>query len=171
MQGIARGEQIPQSDQKTMLSSEAWFAGLIDGEGCFTLSISKQHRRSLQIAPRFSISMKEGLWEKEVRTILETHHIPFHVRKRLNQTELVVSSGVAVRRMISFLLPGLVVKRPLAAKLMAFPRAPPRNRFAPIDPDYVTTVCNLVDYVRSFNKGKNRKRKWDGRAVRDYLLG
>jgi len=42
-----------------MSEAEAWFAGLIDGEGCFTIGVSLQHRRSLKLGLLFSISMKK----------------------------------------------------------------------------------------------------------------
>jgi hypothetical protein len=54
---------------------EAWLAGLIDGEGCFTLSISIQHKHSLHISPRFSISMKQGTWVTFVSGI-SSHAMP-----------------------------------------------------------------------------------------------
>ena len=152
-----------------MGTKEAWLAGLVDGEGCFTLSISVQHKKSLHISPRFSISMKQGEWAKRVAEILNLHGIPFHQRTRKNQYEITVSSGTAVRKLIDILLPYLVVKKRLAQRLTKFPMAPPRNRFTPIDRVYLDEICELVDFVRAFNKGKNRRHRWDGKTIRAYF--
>ena len=71
--------------------------------------------------------------------------------------------------MISILLPYLVVKKPLAERLAAFPIAPSRNRFTWIEDSYLDAICNLVDHVREFNKGKNRRHKWDGNTIRNFF--
>jgi len=71
--------------------------------------------------------------------------------------------------LIQYLLPYLVVKKPLAERLNAFPKAPARNRFTWVDGSYLDSICDLVDYVREFNKGKNRKHKWDGAAIRRFF--
>jgi hypothetical protein len=113
--------------------------------------------------------MKQGNWIDFVSQILERHQIPFHVRERKNQFEVTVSSGVAVKKPVDILLPYLVVKRPLAQRLAIFPKAPARNRFTRIDDSYPEEICDLVDYVRRFNKGKNRRCKWDGNAVRAFF--
>jgi hypothetical protein len=101
--------------------------------------------------------------------ILRAHRIPFHVRERKNQAELTISSGVAVRRFIRIILPYLIVKKPLAQRLLDFPAAPARNRFTWVDGSYLDEICRLVDFVRLFNKGKNRKHKWDGRTIREFF--
>jgi hypothetical protein len=113
--------------------------------------------------------MKQGSWASEVSRILAHHHIPFHVRKRRNQLEVTVSSGIAVKKLIRLLIPYLVVKRPLARRLMAFPKAPARNRFTWIDAPYLDEICDLVDYVRQFSKGKNRRHRWDGATIREFF--
>ena len=147
---------------------EAWLAGLIDGEGCFTLSISIQHKHSLRISPKFSISMRSGIWVRAAGSILRFNRIPFHSRLRRNQDEIVVSGIQAVSRLLRLTIPYLVVKKPLAVRLADFPRAPRRNAFTPINSAYLERICNLVDYVRRFNRGKNRKHRWNGEAVRRF---
>ena len=69
------------------------------------------------------------------------------------------------------MLPHPVVKKASAQRLAKFPKAPPRNRFNPIDRDYLDEVCRLVDFVRAFNKGKNRRHRWDGKTIRIYFDG
>ncbi len=113
--------------------------------------------------------MKEGSWVVVVSEVLETNSIPFHIRKRKNQAELVVSSGIAVKKLIGIVLPYLVVKKPLAERLLNFPLAPSRNRFTWIEDSYLDDICELVDFVRQFNKGKNRRHKWDGNTIRAFF--
>jgi len=55
--------------------------------------------------------------------------------------------------MVMILLPSLVVKKPLAQKLLNFLSAPHGNRFSKIDESYLNAICTLVDYTRQF-KGK-----------------
>jgi hypothetical protein len=147
---------------------EAWFAGLIDGEGCFTLSIYRQHENALRFDTVFSISMKEGAWFGEVSRILKLHDIGFNWRHRRNQIEVHVEGHRRVKKLISLVLPYLVVKKPLAKRLLDFPAAPARNRFKSVDRFYLDEICEIVDFVREFNKGKNRKHKWNSRTIREF---
>jgi len=151
-----------------MGTPEAWFGGLVDGEGCFTISIYVQHKRSLKFALVFSISMKTGTWQTFAQEILGFHEIPFHTRKRKNQFEITVTGRKSVTKLIGVLKPYLVVKVPIAEALADFPAAPRRNRFSPIDDSYLDAVCEKVDFVRRFNKGKNRPHKWDGKMIRAF---
>ncbi|MDV3277855.1 MAG: LAGLIDADG family homing endonuclease [Nitrososphaerales archaeon] len=151
-----------------MAEQEAWLAGLIDGEGCFTLSIYRQHERALRFDLVFSISMKEGAWFPFVTAVLRKHRIPFSTRRRKNQVEVRVQGHSTVKRLIAIVLPYLVVKRPLASKLLHFPTAPARNRFVAIDESYVRRICETVDFVREFNSGKNRKHKWNSKTIGDF---
>lgn len=151
-----------------MSSTVSWFAGLVDGEGCFTVSISKQHKHSLKLGLRFEISMKQGSWSLAAGALLQGYGIPFHTRVRKNQFQITVSGNEAVKLLIGILLPHLVVKKPLAQRLRGFPRAPRRNRFTKIDMRYVDAISATIDYVRRFNKGKNRRYKWDGNTIRAF---
>ncbi len=74
-----------------------------------------------------------------------------------------------MKKLIRIILPYLVVKKPLAEKLIQFPKAPPRNRFKRISGVYLDEICELVDFVREFNKGKNRMHTWDGRTIREFF--
>jgi hypothetical protein len=151
-----------------LAEGEAWLAGLIDGEGCFTLSIYRQHKHALRFDLVFSISMREGPWFGEVSRILKSHDIRFNWRLRRNQIEVRAEGHRRVKKLISVVIPYLVVKKPLAAKLLDFPRAPPRNRFVRVDRDYVDEICEFVDFVRRFNKGKNRRHKWNSKTIREF---
>lgn len=151
-----------------MPNREAWLAGLIDGEGCFTIGVSVQHKHSLKFDLRFSISMKKGYWQSTAEEILNSHQIPYHTRERKNQYEIVVNGHKSVKGLIGVLMPHLVVKKPLPKNLANFPNGPARNRFSPIDSSYLNEVCNHVDFVRRFNKGKNRRHKWKGKTIRQF---
>jgi hypothetical protein len=146
-------------------TKEAWFAGLIDGEGCFTIGVSLQHKRALKFSLIFSISMKNGDWQDVAQDLLKFHEIPFHTRRRRNQFEITVSGHKSVKKLIDMAKPYLVVKKPVAEVLAGFPVAPSRNRFSQVDKHYLEIVCEKVDQVRFLNKGKNRKHKWDGRRI------
>jgi LAGLIDADG endonuclease len=151
-----------------LAEQEAWFAGLIDGEGCFTLSIYRQHEKALRFDMVFSISMKEGAWFDAVSRILKSHDIGFNWRNRRNQIEVRVEGHQRVKKLISVVLSYLVVKKPLAKRLLAFPKAPRRNRFMPIDTFYLDEISEIVDYVREFNRGNDRKHKWNSRTIREF---
>jgi len=151
-----------------LAEQEAWFAGLIDGEGCFTPSIYRQHENALRFDTVFSISMKEGAWFRAVSKILKRHDIGFNWRHRRNQIDLHVEGHHRVKKLISIVIPYLVVKKPLAKRLLTFPKAPARNRFVPVDRPYLNEICDIVDFVREFNKGKNRRHKWNGRTIREF---
>ncbi len=73
-----------------------------------------------------------------------------------------------MKKLISVVIPYLVVKKPLAKRLLDFPKAPARNRFVSVDRFYLDEICEVVDFVRGFNKGKNRRHKWNGRTIREY---
>lgn len=149
-----------------MSEQAAWLAGLVDGEGCFTVAIWAQHKHTLKFGLMFSISMKAGRWAIEASHLLQHYAIPFHMRNRRNQVEMVVNSHKSVKKLINILVPYLVVKRPLAERLLGFPEAPPRNRFREIDSSYLDSVCEIVDFVREFNRGKNRRHKWNSTTIR-----
>jgi hypothetical protein len=147
---------------------EAWLAGLVDGEGCLTVGIWPQHVRTLKFNLLFSISMKRGDWEAVASSVLTDHQIPFHTSQRKNQFGIIINGNESVKKLIHVLSPYLVVKKPLAEKLLTFPKAPPRNRFSSIDDSYLDEVCQVVDYVRRFNRSKNRRHKWDGKTIRSF---
>jgi hypothetical protein len=147
---------------------EAWFAGLIDGEGCFSVSVYIQHKHALKFSPFFAISMKSGSWQETVQLILRRHRIPFHTRFRKNQCEIAITGHESVKRLIQVVKPHLVVKRQVAEALLDFPTAPPRNRFIRPNRKYLEEACARIDLIRLLNKGKNRRYKWDGEAIRKF---
>ncbi len=146
----------------------AWFAGLIDGEGCFTVSIRKHHKSTLKVTPIFVIQMKNGSWVDEATRILKNIGIKHYARKRRNQIEISVRHWKNVKPLIQVILPFSVVKKPLIEKLFSYNARPKRNRFVPPNQKVVKEIANLVDFVRKFNRGKNRPYKWTGNMVLDF---
>ena len=112
--------------------------------------------------------MKSGDWQEVVQEILKFHQIAFHTRRRKNQFEITINSHKSVKKLIEVLRPYLIVKRPIAEVLAGFPIAPARNRFSKLDKSYLDDVCSRVDFVRRFNKGKNRRHKWDGKKIQEF---
>jgi hypothetical protein len=140
----------------------------VDGEGRLTVGIWPQHKHALKFNLIFSVAMKRGHWENAVSEILNDHGIPFHTYSRKNQFSIAVTGNRAVKMLIEVLLPYLVVKKALAEKLLLFPKAPKRNRFSQIDSSYLDGVCEITDFVRAFNKSKNRKHKWNGTTIKKF---
>ncbi len=141
---------------------------MVDGEGCFSISISRQHEHSLKLSLRFEISIKLGDWSSVATDLLASRGIPFHTHKRKNQFQVTVNGNRAVKRLIEILLPHLVIKKPLAKRLLTFPVAPSRNRFSKINGVWLGEISAIVDFVRIFNSGKSRPYKWDGNLVRAF---
>ena len=147
----------------------AWLAGLADGEACFTLRIHKfSHHSGLNIDPYFSLSMKTGEWVRVVSEILLKHGVKFRTRQRKGQTEIQVAGLTNTSKLITMLLPYSVVKKPLMEKLLQLKPRPRRNRFVPPDPASVREIATLVDFVREFNRRKNRPFKWTSRAILEH---
>ena len=151
---------------KTKLS---WFAGLIDGEGCFTVSVRKHHKSTLKITPIFSIQMKDGSWVEEVIKILNDVDVKHYVRKRKNQIEISVKCWKNIIPLIRMLLPFSIVKKPLMKRFLTYRPKPVRNRFIPPDPKIIGELAELIDFVRNFNRGKNRPYKWTGKRILEFF--
>ena len=147
-----------------------WFAGLVDGEGCFTLSIRKNHKSALKVSPMFLIQLKDGNWVKKVTRVLEELKIKYYTRNRKNQVEISVGYWKNVLPLVQALISHSIIKKPLMRKFLSHynPRSV-RNRFVPPDPKIVKKTAELVDFVRKFNKGKNRPYKWDGEKVLEFF--
>jgi hypothetical protein len=147
----------------------AWFGGLIDGEGCITVNVRKQHVSTLKITPVFSIQMKDGSWLAEAMGILDALNIPYYARKRKNQTEVSVRHWKNILPFLKSIKDYSVVKRPIMERLLCYRPKPLRNRFVSADIRTVKEMAELVDFVRRFNRGKNRPYKWDGNKILEFF--
>lgn len=153
----------------TSMNKLAWFAGLIDGEGCFTLNIRKQHTAALKVTPVFSIQMKNGKWLKNVLEILKKLNIKYYYRERKNQAEISVKHWKNILPFIRAIKSFSVVKRPLIEQFLLYKPKPIRNRFISTNPKIIRETANFVDFVREFNRGKNRPYKWSGNKVLNFF--
>jgi len=153
----------------SILNKLSWFSGLIDGEGCFTLNIIKQHTTALKVTPVFSIQMKNGEWIKDVLKILNKLNIKHYHRERKNQTEISVKHWKNILPFIRAIKPFSVVKRPLIERFLLYNPRPIRNRFIPTNPKIIIETANFVDFVREFNRGKNRPYKWSRDTILNFF--
>jgi len=147
----------------------AWFAGLIDGEGCFTISVRKQHVSTLKITPIFSIQMKDSDWVREVVSILGESEIKYYMRKRRNQIEISIRHWKNILPFIKIIKQYSVVKKPIIEKFLKYKPKAIRNRFVSANPQTIKETALLVDFVREFNRGKNRPYKWTGDKVLEFF--
>ena len=153
---------------KKMEKDLAWLAGLMDGEGCYTINISKHHKYALKIEPRISLSMKMAPWVNKVKRLFEEYSITYFANGRqYNQMEFVIRNQSA-KNLINLLLPFSEIKKPVMSKILELPSRAHRNRFVPMQQDYIDKIVEVVDFVRKFNYSKNRKHKWDGALIRMY---
>lgn len=150
-------------------SKLAWLAGLIDGEGCFTISIRKHHVSTLKITPIFSIQMRKDGWSREVVSILKTLKIKHHIRERKNQTEIYIRHWKNILPFINSIKQYSIVKRPIMEMFSLYKPKPVRNRFVSVNPKDVIKTAKLVSFVRIFNRRKNRSYKWDGNKILDFF--
>jgi len=139
-----------------------YIAGLIDGEGCFSLSCEMQ-RGKVKVTPFSSISMKKGSWSSIFIVTLEEHGVKTTTRNRKGQTEVKVKGWKQVKHLIALLVNICLVKKPLMEKLLEYEPRKRKNRHMPLDLDELKRTAELIDFVRAFNKGKNRPYKWTGK--------
>ena len=91
----------------------AWLSGLIDGEGCFSISIAERNHngQKLDFTARLSISMKTGIWVQEVEQILTDGEIMYHILARKGQTCVAISGWRQVKKLAHLRLIALLRNR------------------------------------------------------------
>ena len=57
-----------------------WFAGLVDGEGCFTFHITRAGDKHVSVNPVFILTMSDGEWTNVVTNLLEQYGIGYRSR-------------------------------------------------------------------------------------------
>ena len=115
----------------------------MDGEGCYTVNIAKHHKSALRISPLISISMKTGSWVNRVSKILEEYNITYRTTQRnYNQTEFSIKYSHA-NDFIKLLLPYTEVKKPVMEKLLELPSRTHRNRFVPMQQEYIDKIVEF----------------------------
>jgi hypothetical protein len=147
-----------------------WMAGLVDGEGCFTIDIYKSKvKNSILFIPIFYLGMKDGPWLEKVVEILDSNKIPYYIKKgrrKGNLVELKVRSWDNVKKVCSMLLPYSVIKKPLLGKFLEF-HISTHNQHTD-NTERVRNMVALLDFIRSFNIRKNRKYKWSSDKIKEF---
>lgn len=140
-----------------------WFAGLVDGEGCFMLHVTKRGNRSVGVQPVFAINMNDGGWVQPVSDILTTNGIPFS-KRRIHETMVYIQvSGISnVKKVCKLVAPFTVIKKPLVERLTNYIGRSVSDRLNEID---ILRIADDVDFVRAFNRKKNIPYKWDGDKI------
>lgn len=146
-----------------------WFAGLIDGEGCFTFAISKKHNsKSLQITQYFCICMSDGEWVPIVERFLIQNEIPFQLRDHLHAKEIRIKGNESVCKLCKIISPYCVVKKPIVDRFINHVQRCGRNQFTNPNIEDINRIANDVDFVRTFNRKKNIPYKWTGNMIREF---
>jgi hypothetical protein len=158
----------------------AWFAGLIDGEGCFMfgISIRKDNRKTvhniaytcncLGIVPHFTISMTPGDWEEPFKRILISNNIPFNYSIHHYMARIRVNGDSGVKKLCKLIYPYSVVKKPIIGMFIQYEGRHIRNQYMGKDGETIRKIATDVDFARSFNKKRNKVYKWTGDLILDF---
>jgi hypothetical protein len=146
----------------------AWLAGFIDGEGCFSLDVRRERRSSLRFQPKFLLSAKKGSWVPIVLQILRENGIGYTHRERRGQFEITIASWIRFRRLGNLIKDYLVIKKPLLERILSYSNRTHKFWSNISVFNEVNEMAELVDFVRAFNKGKNRPYVWTGQKVMEY---
>ena len=153
----------------------AWFAGLIDGEGWFTVGINKG-THTIQISPTFGISLKQGKWSIQVSKILKFYKIPFNIRKCKNSIVIRTHSWDGTIKVCKLILPYSVVKRRIIKTILEYYNKNIKNKCrqrynqnTPMPKKIIRKIAQFIDETHKINKGKNRVVKWTGQKITEYL--
>ncbi len=156
-------------------TDRAWLAGVIDGEGCFTLSIAYSDKYRLRVTPWFSIGMNDdGTWIHRISHLLNTMGIPHQVKDKKHNSvkEVVVTGSSNVRAVCDCILPYSVVKRELVEKMIHYKGMSSRNQYNRDDPVRrveAQEVADFIDFIRVFNRKRNVPYKWTGALFMQHM--
>jgi hypothetical protein len=142
-----------------------WFAGLIDGEGCFMFHINRRGIRQVSVVPMFTIAMTPGNWEPVVISILNDNHIAFSHRTHSYLSEITVKSIINVKPLCELILPFTVIKKPVVERMMAFTGKMQWNQYKRANDNDIKRIADDVDFVRAFNRKRNVPYIWSGDKI------
>ncbi len=131
----------------------SYFGGLIDGEGCFTLSQPRKKYKSF--TPVFALASTSDVIITFVATILTKHDVKFsicaHDRKDGSKPfkTLRVQSVKNMSKLLDLVLPYLLEKRPQAELLKQFVAV--RQQYAKNNMEWKVTD-DIVSNIRRLNK-------------------
>jgi hypothetical protein len=141
-----------------------WLAGLIDGEGCFTLDISKRSKTRLTINFRFQIAMSAGEWEPIIERIFTENKIQYKKRTHNYLTEIDMRRDNVIK-LCKLIIQHSIIKKPIIERFLVQKPRSPRNRFTQANLEEYYQIADFVDWIREFNRKRNVPYVWDGKAI------
>lgn len=144
-------------NQQERLVSTDFVAGLITGEGTFTLGVFRKGK-NVRITPLFSMQMNDGDTMRDAAAALQNAGLPCHIYHRSQRGCWTMQAGghKRLRRYLDVFLPLLRGKK-LEAALIVDEFIRSREGGTKFDP-YTDEQLALVDKIRSVNGVPGRKR-------------
>jgi len=154
-------------DRKKPTCDVAWLSGIIDGEGCFFISIKKPKlTKTVSIGLKFSIAMSRGKWEQKVIQIFDKYDIKHSTRVKRGLFEIAVNSNPQVKKLCDIIKDDSVVKKDIVDRFLNFQSVGyTRNQYRNHDESTIRRIADDVDFVRSFNRKRNVPYVWDGKKI------
>jgi hypothetical protein len=112
-----------------------------------------------------SVAMKEGKWLKIFVSLASSLGIRYYSRPRKGVMEFTVQGWDNVKRLPAAIKDFSVVKRPLIDALLSNNARHPRRVMSAEAEAEIKELARLVDFIRSFNRGKNRPYYWTGEKI------
>lgn len=162
-----------------MTYSVEWLAGLITGEGCFTLSVNqlKQSRGEwLRIIPVFALTMTDLEVMQDVAESFRAYDLPVYMQDRTAQNTrrerrptlaLQVNGIKRVHRVAGFFVPHLGGNKKLAAETV---RDYCEHRLTRHSRGIDDRDISFIERIREIN-GTNGVTRYSVSNLRDYKLG
>jgi len=158
---------------------ESWLAGLIDGEGCFSISVWKR-RNGISITPIIRVALTtEKTWLEKVESIYKKYKIPYYIyyRKPSGKSTYKESATIsvkhkgAIKKLCNIIKKYSTVKSP---HIDLFLNLPWRRRTIYtthhgiyLIPKGVEDWANIIDAnFKITNSGRNKK--WSGDKIRKF---
>ena len=152
----------------------AWLAGLIDGEGCFTVGVHQNYKKSLTFQPVFTIDMIEGDWHIKVVNILKENNIRFNsfICKRQGSYQIrriVIQSRECIVRLCNLLLPFSLIKTdqiklfsktPIGRQIILQHDNRWHKKLTGINWGVVNNWVNFIEKSRTLNAGHKSSVWW-----------
>jgi hypothetical protein len=165
-----------------------WLAGFIDGEGCFTVQVYKSCRyKAIEFKPFFILTQnnRDFKWLDKCKVILDSNGIKYEVyNKKGNVTAISIRNIKEIKKLITLLIPHMVVKNNIAKIFMDFPSGYKTKPLLDRDRktgrilgyssrkilwDRVKEQCDFIDKIRELNDSKGKSNViWSGETLLKY---
>lgn len=117
-------------DNHTCTFSPQYLAGLVDGEGYFSISIVKRKNATSIIRPSFVIGMHMEAWDllNDIKSWGETLGVQMSIQKqKCGLCRISSMSPVGVQKLLEAIYPYLIIKKAQADRVLEFCRSRPRR--------------------------------------------